>query len=172
MRSKQLEADGISPPKPMPGMNGSIAVKGLNEADTDSVGTGEAVGSGAVEVGSRLREAGKGVSVAVRRAFPVLQSVGACGEEPQPVLHAGVVVADLGNILKRLVVKVDEELGRPEMTAEAFDGPEDATGFEVEGCSASSLSRVVRLTKTIGRTEPSGCSCSRVAPNSSMLASQ
>ena len=52
-------------------------------------------------------------------------------------MYAGVVLADLGNILKRLVVRVDEELGRPEMTAEAFDSPDDATGLEVEGCSAS-----------------------------------
>ena len=45
--------------------------------------------------------------------------------------------ADLGDILKRLVVRVDEELGRPEMTAEAFNGPNDGTGLEVEGCPAS-----------------------------------
>ena len=60
-----------------------------------------------------------------------------CGEELQPALYAGVVLANLGNILKLLIVRVDEELGRPEMTAETFDGPDDATGFEVEGCPAS-----------------------------------
>ena len=47
------------------------------------------------------------------------------------------MLADLGDILKSLVVRVDGELGRLEMTAEAFDGPDDATGFEVEGCPAS-----------------------------------
>ena len=47
------------------------------------------------------------------------------------------MLTDLGNVLKRLVVGVDEELDRPEMTAETFDGPDDATGFEVKGCSAS-----------------------------------
>ena len=47
------------------------------------------------------------------------------------------MLADLVNILKRLVVRVDEEFGRPEMTAETFDGPDDAIGFEVEGCPAS-----------------------------------
>ena len=38
---------------------------------------------------------------------------------------------------KRLVVRVDEERRRPEMTAEAFDGPDDATGLEVDGCPDS-----------------------------------
>ena len=60
-----------------------------------------------------------------------------CGEELQPALYAGVVLADLGNMLKRLVDRVDEELGRPEVSAEAFDGPDNGTGFEVEGCPAS-----------------------------------
>ena len=53
------------------------------------------------------------------------------------MLYAGVVLADLGNILKRIVVRVDEELGRQEVTAEAFDDPDDATGYEVEGCLSS-----------------------------------
>ena len=52
-------------------------------------------------------------------------------------MYAGVVLADLGDILKRVVVRVDEELGRPEMTAEVFDSPDDATDLEVEGCPAS-----------------------------------
>ena len=82
------------------------------------------------------------------------------------------MLADLGDILKRLVIRVDEELGRPEMTTEAFDGPDDATDLEVEGVQLRSLLRVVRLINTIGRTESSGCSCSRVAPKPSMLASQ
>ena len=47
------------------------------------------------------------------------------------------MLADLGNILKRLMVRVDEELGRSELTAEASDSPDDATGFEVEGCLTS-----------------------------------
>ena len=47
------------------------------------------------------------------------------------------MLADLGDILKRLVVRVDEELGRPEITAEAFDSPDDPTGLEVEGCRDS-----------------------------------
>ena len=38
---------------------------GLLEVDAAGVGAGEAVGSGAVEVGSRLREAGTEVGVAV-----------------------------------------------------------------------------------------------------------
>ena len=50
------------------------------------------------------------------------------------MLYAGVVLADLGNILKCIVVRVDEELGRPKVAAEAFDDPDDATGYEVEGC--------------------------------------
>ena len=47
------------------------------------------------------------------------------------------MLADLGDTFKRLVVRVDEELGRPEVAAEAFDDPDDATGLEVEGCPAS-----------------------------------
>ena len=38
---------------------------GLDEVDADGVGAGEAVGSCAVKVGSRLREAGKEVGVAI-----------------------------------------------------------------------------------------------------------
>lgn len=39
---------------------------------------------------------------------------------------------DLGDILERFVVRVDEELSGPEMITEAFDGPDDASGFEFE----------------------------------------
>ena len=35
------------------------------------------------------------------------------------------------------MVRVDEELGRSELTVEAFDGQDDATGFEVERCLTS-----------------------------------
>ena len=105
----------------------------LDEVDVDGVWAGEAVGAGSVEVGSWLWEAGKEVGVAVGRAFPVLQGVGVCGEELQPALYTGVVFADLGDVLQRFMVGVDEELGRPKMASEALDGPDDATGFEVEG---------------------------------------
>ena len=53
-------------PKPMPEVNGSIAViRSLDEVGADDFGAGEAVESGAVEAGSRLREAGKEVGVVV-----------------------------------------------------------------------------------------------------------
>ena len=52
-------------------------------------------------------------------------------------LYAGVVLADLVDILEGLVVRANEELGTPAMTAEAFDGQTNATGFEVEACPAS-----------------------------------
>ena len=66
MGSKLLEEGGTSPPKPMPEVNGSIAViRSLDEVGADDFGAGEAVESGAVEAGSRLREAGKEVGVVV-----------------------------------------------------------------------------------------------------------
>lgn len=40
--------------------------------------------------------------------------------------------ADLNGILERFVVGVDEELGGPEVTVETFNGPDDATGFDIE----------------------------------------
>ena len=43
------------------------------------------------------------------------------------------MLADLGGILERFVVGVNQELGGLEVATEAFDGPDDATGFEVEG---------------------------------------
>ena len=53
----------------------------MNEVDAHGVRAGEAVGSGAVEVGGWLRESGKEVGIAVSRAFSVFQSVGVGGEE-------------------------------------------------------------------------------------------
>ena len=117
-------------------------------------------------------EAGKEVVTAIGRAFAVLQSIGVGEEELQPALNASIVFADLGDILERFVVGADQELGGQEVVTEAFDGPDDATGFEVEGGQDRLLSRVMRLMKTMGRTEPLGCSCSRVAPIPSMPALQ
>ena len=39
------------------------------------------------------------------------------------------MLADLGDVLKRLLVGVDEEFGRLEMTAQAVDDPDSATDF-------------------------------------------
>ena len=47
------------------------------------------------------------------------------------------MLADPGDVLKRLVVRVDGKFGRPEMTAEAFDSPDHVTYLVVEGCPAS-----------------------------------
>ena len=103
----------------------------------DGVRADEVVRSGAVEVGGRLWEAGEEVGVAVEPTFLILQSVGVCGEELQPTLYVCVVLAGLGIIPKRLVIKVDEELGRAEMTTEVFDGTDDATGLEAKRCPTS-----------------------------------
>ena len=105
----------------------------MDEVDAYGVGAGEAVGAGAVEVGGWLGKPGKEVGIAIGRALSVLQSVGVGGEEFQPALHAGIVLADLGDVLECLVVRVDVELGGPEVPAETFDGPDDATGLQVEG---------------------------------------
>ena len=59
------------------------------------------------------------------------------GEGFQPVLYESVELADLGDVFERLMVGVDEELGGPEVSAEAFDGPDDATGLQVEGSPGS-----------------------------------
>ena len=41
--------------------------------------------------------------------------------------------ANPGNVLERFVVGVDAEIGGPEVTAETFDGPNDAPIFKVKG---------------------------------------
>ena len=53
MVSQGTGEGGTSPPKPMPEVNGVDRSKtaGLGKVDADGVGSGEAVGSGAVEVG-------------------------------------------------------------------------------------------------------------------------
>ena len=104
----------------------------MDKVDAHGVGSGEAVGSGAVEVGGWLWESRKKIGIAIGGASPVFQGVGVSGEELQLALDASVVFADLSNTLKRLVVRVDAELGGPEVAAETFDGPNDAAGFEVK----------------------------------------
>lgn len=100
---------------------------GLDEVDADGVRAGEAVGSGVVE------ETGKKVDIAIGRTpYDTPNSRTVCREDLQPALKASVSLADFGDILERFVVGVDQELGGHEVTAETFDGPDDATGFEVE----------------------------------------
>ena len=111
--------------------------EGLNEVGADGVRADEVVGSGAVEVGGRLWKAEEEVGVAVEPTFPILQTVGVCGEEVQPTLYVCVVLAGLGIIRKRLVINVDDELGRAEMPTEVFDGTDDATGLEGNRCPTS-----------------------------------
>ena len=84
---------------------------GTDEVDAHGVGAGQAVGSSAVGVGGWLGEAGEEVGVTIGRTFPVLQRVRVRGEELQPTLHAGVVLADLCDVLERLMVGVDDEIG-------------------------------------------------------------
>ena len=53
MESNDLEARGMSPLKPMPGVNAPLKwTARLDEVDADGVRAGDAAGSGAVEVGS------------------------------------------------------------------------------------------------------------------------
>ena len=53
--------------------------------------------------------------------------------ELQLALYVCVVLTGLGIILKRLVIKVDEELATAQMATEAFDGPDDTAGLEANG---------------------------------------
>ena len=80
---------------------------------------------------------GKEVGTAISRAFSVLQGVGVGGEEFQPSLYAYIMLTDLGDLLERLVVGVDEERGGSEVSTEAFQGPDDATDLQVEGSPRS-----------------------------------
>ena len=101
------EGVGTSPLKSMPGMEG----------DAHGVGAGQAVGSSAVGVGGWLRKAGEEIIVAVGRTLLVLLRVCISGEELQPTLDAGVVLAYFGDILERLVVGVDTEFGGSKVIA-------------------------------------------------------
>ena len=102
----------------------------------------------------------------VGAAFAVLQSIAVCREEFEPSLDSGVALSNLGEDLERLVVRKNAEGGIPQRTTEALDAPDNAVSLEIEQCP------VARLLKTPGRIEPSFCSCSRVAPKQSTLASQ
>ena len=119
-----------------------------------------------------MGKAGEEVGVAVGQTIAVFQRVGVGGEEFKPALNAGVVFANLGNVLERFVVGVDAEIGGAEVATETFDGSNDGPSFKVEGVQERSMSRVARLMKMMGWREPSGCSCSSVAPKPSRLASQ
>lgn len=105
---------------------------GLEKADADSVGAGEAVGSGVVEVDGWLGETGKKVGFVIGQEFPMFQAVRVSGEKFQPALDARVVFSDLGDILERCVVGVCEGRVEPGVAAGAFGGPYDATVFEVD----------------------------------------
>ena len=105
----------------------------MYEIDADGVGTGKAVGSGAVGFGGRLRKAGKEIGVAVVGAFAVFQGVRARREELKPAPDASVVFADLGDALERFVVRVDAEFSGPKVAAQSFYFLDDASGLEVEG---------------------------------------
>ena len=90
---------------------------GTDDIDDHGVRACQAVGSNAVGVGDWLGKAGNEVGAAVSRTFPVLQLVCAGGEELQPTQDAGVVLAYFGDILERLVVGVNDELGGAMVTA-------------------------------------------------------
>ena len=106
---------------------------GAYEIDAEGVGTGKAVGSGAVGFGDRLREAGKEIGVAVVGVFAVFQGVRVCRVELEPAPDASVVFADLGDALERFVVRVDVGFSGPKVAAQPFHCPDDAPGLEVEG---------------------------------------
>lgn len=67
----------------------------------------------------------------------VFQSKGVSGEECQATLGTSVVLANLGDVLERIEVGLGAAPGRPEGTAEAFGGPNDATGSEIGRDSGS-----------------------------------
>lgn len=77
------------------------------------------------------------VGVAVGPAISVFHGVGVCGEELQPAFYASTVLADIGAVINRLVVGVDQERDKPEITADALDGSDYGTGLEVEGWPVS-----------------------------------
>ena len=100
----------------MEGSQGARKAAGIDEVDAHGVRAGKAVGSGAVGVGFWLGEAGDEVGVTVGRAFTGLQRVCVRGEELQSKLNAAVMFAYFGYALERLVVRIDAELGGPEVT--------------------------------------------------------
>lgn len=54
-------------------------------------------------------------------------------------LNARIVFADFGEVLQRLMVRVDAEGGAFHVTAKkAFDGPPDGTSFKIERRSTTS----------------------------------
>ena len=57
-----------------------------------------------------------------------------CTRRGTPANARRPVLTYLGDVLERLVVRVDAELGGPKVTASSFDGTTDATGFKVQGC--------------------------------------
>ena len=92
----------------------------------------------------------------------------------QPALMASVVLADdLGYVLERSVIGVEEEISgrkRPRRRFMIRTGTFPASSSS--GVHRCSVSRVVRLMLTMGRTAPPGCPRPRVVPKSSQLASQ
>ena len=73
MGTRGLDEGGTSPPKPTPGvevLDGGVSAR-VDEIDSDGVGAGKAVGSGAVEISGWLWEPGEEVGIAIGRAFAV-----------------------------------------------------------------------------------------------------
>ena len=109
MNGTENEGGGTSPSKPMPSMEARREAEGTDEVDTHGVRVCEEVGPGAVSV--------KEIGVTIGRAFSLVQRVDGRGEELQPSMDAGVVLAYLGDVLERLVVRVYVELDGSRVTA-------------------------------------------------------
>ena len=67
----------------------------------------------------------------------VIQSIVVCREEFEPSSDSGVVLSNIGEALEGLVVRDDSEGGTLQISAEAFDAPDDAASLEVERCSVA-----------------------------------
>lgn len=82
--------------------------------------------------------------------------------------------ADFGEVLQRLVVRVDAGGDAPKVAAKAFGGPKMVPASSLREYQLRSESTVVRLMNIyiVERMGSRGCFCSRVAPIPSTLASQ
>lgn len=73
------------------------------------------------------------IRISVGTSFALFEGVAGIGQKFKPTLNAGVVFTDLENVLKRFVVGVDAEFGRPEVAEETFDGSNDTPSLRSGG---------------------------------------
>ena len=106
-----LGEEDTSPPKPIPGAEGSFGVK--PQVGADDVGASEVVASGA-RCGRRRWLFGEAEKGSWRCRWPCPSGTLACRFTRKGTrASTGVMLSDLGDVLERLVVRVDLETGRP-----------------------------------------------------------